>query len=294
MAKVVGQVEKEAGAGLAHTPPCRPTSTIHPELGLRRQAEPRTLLPGAPGATARRSIGWAGGARGLRRSQRQSAEPAAALGTSLERRRLRHLAARPHLGRARTISHLLRARGSSRAYGASNCRRPARVPSSRTTPRLPSPRVCGRPTKEEGHLLVPEDRRGPPTARAPRPVEPHPRGFHPAAAWRLAPSGLGRPSSSRRGGRPFDRTSDRRRRRYSAIALLRHFGPVAIAGVHLRTALQTTKAVERARRAARAKTRARTRASPKARGRARASRRPASNFSVPAHFGCCDPSQSYA
>ncbi len=76
MAKVVGQVEKEAGAGLAHTPPCRPTSTIHPELGIRRQAEPRTLLPGAPGATARRSIGWAGGARGLRRSQRQSAEPA--------------------------------------------------------------------------------------------------------------------------------------------------------------------------------------------------------------------------
>ncbi len=286
---MVGQVEKEAGAGLAHTPPCRPTSTIHPELGLRRQAEPRTLLPGAPGATARRSIGWAGGARSLRRSQRQSAEPAAALGTSLERRRLRHLAARPHLGRARTISHLLRARGSPGANGASNCRRPAREPSSRTTPRLPSPRVPVCPTREEGHLLVPEDRRGPPTARAPRLVEPHPRGFHPAAARRLAASGLGRTSRPVRGGRPFDRTSDRRRRRYSAIAALRH--PTALpAGDRLRTALQTAKAAGRTRRAARA----RTRASPKASGRARASRRPASNFSVSFYFGCRGPSQSHA
>ncbi len=245
---------------------------------LERQAPPLGAVWGGPAAP-----GVSDGVRDRARSQRPGR------GTSLERRRLRHLAARFHLGRARTISHLLRARGSPGANGASNCRRPAREPSSRTTPRLPSPRVCVRPTREEGHLLVPEDRRGPPTARAPRPVEPHPRGFHPVAAWRLAPSGLGRTSRPVRGDRPFDRASDRRRRRYSAIAALRH--PTALpAGVRLRTALQTAKAAGRARSAARA----RTRASPKASGRARASRRPASNFSVSVYFGCRGPSQSYA
>ncbi len=93
---------------------------------LERQAPPLGAVWGGPAAP-----GVSDGVRDRARSQRPGR------GTSLERRRLRHLAARFHLGRAKTISHLLRARSSPGAHGASNCRRPAREPLS-SPPGLPA------------------------------------------------------------------------------------------------------------------------------------------------------------